>query len=262
MYLVKELWIYPVKSLGGFSVEKSYARYAGFEFDRRWMLVDESNQFITQRSHPKLCLFSTLIKNEGLHIFYDKEEIIIPLNDQSNNVIETKVWDDVAYVYEQDRHASQMISEILKFNIKLVKIRDEKSRIHYSETVSKTFQVSLADGYPDLLLSEQSLQYLNEHTRDNFSIKRFRPNIVITADHPHQEDDWKKIETENASFENVKPCSRCVMINIDPDSGSVRKEPLNLLSKYRKSGNHVYFGTNLACTKEGWVSKGESLKSE
>ena len=45
-YEVKELYIYPIKSLAGIRVESAKAEEMGFENDRRWMLIDKNNQFI------------------------------------------------------------------------------------------------------------------------------------------------------------------------------------------------------------------------
>ena len=42
-YVVKELFIYPIKSLAGIRVESAKAEEMGFENDRRWMLIDEEN---------------------------------------------------------------------------------------------------------------------------------------------------------------------------------------------------------------------------
>ena len=64
MNIVKELYIYPVKSLAGISVQSAQAEEMGFENDRRWMLIDEENQFITQREHPKLSQFYPKIKDD------------------------------------------------------------------------------------------------------------------------------------------------------------------------------------------------------
>lgn len=63
-YVVTDLYIYPIKSLAGIRIESAKAEEMGFENDRRWMLIDEQNQFITQRKHPNLSQFYPKI-NEG-----------------------------------------------------------------------------------------------------------------------------------------------------------------------------------------------------
>jgi len=46
---VSQLYIYPIKSLGGVSISSVNITDRGFEHDRRWMLIDTNNRFISQR---------------------------------------------------------------------------------------------------------------------------------------------------------------------------------------------------------------------
>jgi len=57
-------------------------RKQGFEYDRRWMLVDESNRFISQRTAPQMTQLLVSIENDGLHIKHKTNggSIIIPFN--------------------------------------------------------------------------------------------------------------------------------------------------------------------------------------
>jgi uncharacterized protein YcbX len=52
------LFIYPVKSLGGISVPEAEITSRGLQYDRRWLLVDARNRFLTQREHPQLALLN------------------------------------------------------------------------------------------------------------------------------------------------------------------------------------------------------------
>ena len=56
MRSVSQLFIYPIKSLGGISLDKAETTDRGFKFDRRWMLINEHNEFMTQREFPQMCL--------------------------------------------------------------------------------------------------------------------------------------------------------------------------------------------------------------
>ena len=91
--------------------------------------------------------------------------------------------------------------------------------------------------------------------------RRVRPNIVIDAvdsKNPHVEDTWdgylqacamKQIDETNdhstlerPSFYIHGPCSRCRMININPDTGVENNEYLQILNKYRGKRSATYFG--------------------
>ena len=36
-----QIWIYPIKSLGGISLSSAKVMEKGLQYDRRWMLVDD-----------------------------------------------------------------------------------------------------------------------------------------------------------------------------------------------------------------------------
>ena len=70
---VKELYIYPIKSLAGIRVENAKAEEMGFENDRRWMLIGEENQFITQRKYPNLSQFYRKIAAGKITILHENK---------------------------------------------------------------------------------------------------------------------------------------------------------------------------------------------
>ncbi len=66
---LSEIWIYPVKSLGGIRVKSARVFEKGLEYDRRWMLIDRDNDFMTQRIYPKMALFKLQIQSR----YYPRE---------------------------------------------------------------------------------------------------------------------------------------------------------------------------------------------
>lgn len=66
MLIVSELYIYPIKSLGGTAVASALVTDRGFQYDRRWMLVDEHNNFLTQRKHAQMALLQVSLTGDGL----------------------------------------------------------------------------------------------------------------------------------------------------------------------------------------------------
>jgi uncharacterized protein YcbX len=119
--------------------------------------------------------------------------------------------------------------------------------------------VSLADGYPYLVLGENSLKNLNERLDSSVSIDRFRPNLVFEGGEPFEEDNWSKFRIGSASFEMIKPCARCIMTTIDPETGKKGKEPLSTLQSFRMEGNNVNFGANAIASREGIISIGDEI---
>ena len=62
---VTQLLIYPVKSLSGISVNEAQLTSRGFQFDRRWMIVDMDGLFISQRTHPGMASIKVAIENNS-----------------------------------------------------------------------------------------------------------------------------------------------------------------------------------------------------
>jgi len=54
-------------------------------------------------------------------------------------------------------------------------------------------EVSFADGFPILLITEASLNDLNTRLEHPVSMRRFRPNLVVDGDTPYAEDNWQRI---------------------------------------------------------------------
>ncbi len=68
MIKVSALYIYPVKSLAGISVQEAVVTERGLENDRRWMLVNSDNRFMTLRKYPRMALLQPVVSAEGLEI--------------------------------------------------------------------------------------------------------------------------------------------------------------------------------------------------
>ena len=257
-YVVKELYIYPIKSLAGISIQTAKAEEMGFENDRRWMLIDEENQFITQREHPKLSQFYPQIKDDKIAISHYDATHEFFINENLDEPIFSKVWDDESKVVEVNKATSKWFSKRIGFSCKLVKILNKGDRKHISSKLNQTLNVSLADGYPYLLIGSESLDHLNEKLKEKITIQRFRPNIVINSIVAHEEDSFDTFQIGKVKFQNIKPSGRCIMVNTNPKTAIVSKEPLKTLSTYRNVDNLVYFGTNILCLNEGTIAVGDT----
>jgi len=259
IYSVKEIYIYPIKSLAGISCQEALAEEMGFENDRRWMLIDADNQMITQREHRIMSQFYPQISGEKISITFQDQKHEFSIDEHLDHSIEVNVWDDKSEVIEVNTSTSKWFSEHLGFECKLVKIIKNGDRKHESSKLKETFNVSLADGYPYLMIGSQSLDFLNEKLTDKITVLRFRPNLVISTETPHEEDDFTTFKIGEVNFKNIKTCERCIMVNNDPDNGKLKKEPLKTLSKYRVVNNSVLFGTNVVSLNSGIISVGDEI---
>lgn len=258
---ISEIWIYPIKSLGGISLKSANVFKKGLEYDRRWMLVDKQNRFITQREHPQLALFQLNINDEQIVIQHqtNQESARFAINTHSNNIETVTIWDDQVQASEVDVNVSNWFSDQLKMKCRLLYFPESNSRPVDPAYAVHNDQVSLADGYPFLIIGQASLDDLNKRLHNPVTIQRFRPNFVFTGGEPYEEDHWKKFLVGDMRFTGVKNCSRCVLTTVDPATGIKGKEPLKTLSTYRKRNNKIYFGLNLVCGSYGILQVGDKI---
>jgi uncharacterized protein YcbX len=258
MYL-SEINIYPIKSLAGISLKESEIERRGLKFDRRWMLVDEKNKFLTQREFPKMATVKTEILPDGLQVSSGKETLVIPFEPLKGDTKSVQIWSSrcLAKVYENA--INEWFSDILGANCRLAVMPEETHRkVNYFYRVAEGDHVSFADGYPFLLIGENSLKDLNSRLDEDLPMNRFRPNFVVAEADAFAEDGWKKIRIGASVFHIVKPCARCVMTTIDQKSGEKDgKEPLKTLAGYRipkrSVKKKILFGQNLIGETAGEV---------
>jgi uncharacterized protein YcbX len=259
MKRVSALYIYPVKSLGGIALNSAHVLPKGLQYDRRWMLVDENNQFLTQRVHAGMALFKTAMLEDGILVRYREEgEIIIPFQ-SSGDLLQAIVWNDEVQVQEVSTEHNKWFSAWLGMQCKLVQFPESHVRKVDPDYAINNDQTSLSDGYPVLVIGQASLDDLNGRLEQAVSINRFRPNIVVEGSVPFEEDNWKMFSIGQAKFAGVKPCARCVMTTVDQETAAKGEEPLRTLSTYRKTGNKVMFGQNLLVVQPGRISVGDEI---
>src|SRR6478735_10332357 len=110
MKIVTNLYIYPVKSLGGIEVNFANVTSRGLEYDRRWMLIDGQDKFLTQRNFPKMALLRTAIDKASLRIFEFENEgdfIELDLNPPGGQEIKVQIWDDMCIARHIDSLADR-----------------------------------------------------------------------------------------------------------------------------------------------------------
>ena len=257
---LSEIWIYPIKSLGGIRLKSAKVFEKGLEHDRRWMLIDEDNEFMTQRLYPRMALFKLSKNNDQFSITYKSDSITLSFKHSViDSPIGAKIWNDTIQVYEVSDEYSRWFSDRLQMNCRLVSFPETNAR-----PVDENYQinhehVSLADAYPFLIIGEQSLADLNSRMKEPLPMNRFRPNFVFSGGQPYEEDTWKTFSIGNNKFAGVKQCARCVLTTVNQDTADKGIEPLLTLSQYRKKENKVLFGQNLIALDHNEIHEGDEI---
>jgi uncharacterized protein len=259
---LSEIWVYPVKSLGGIRLKEAKTEDKGLQYDRRWLIVDENNVFITQRVFHQMALIDVALEAEGLKIFQRNDpanSITIPYEPVSGNAVAVTIWDDVAEAVTVSDEADAWLSTQLEQSVRLVMMPESTQRKADPKYARNGEIVSFADGYPFLIISQASLDELNSRLDTPISMIRFRPNFVVSGTVPFEEDEWKRVRIGDLDFEIVKPCARCVLTTVDPATGQKGAEPLKTLASYRRVNNKVLFGQNMVASNFGLIREGDAL---
>ncbi|MBB4077788.1 hypothetical protein GGR28_000389 [Lewinella aquimaris] len=244
---VAAIYRYPVKSLGGESLNQADLAERGLVDDRRWMIVDASGQFISQRTHPHLARFGARVSGDrGLHIYRIADNrLLVDLPDARPKGPQTKrvtVWDDSLDAPVID--SPELANELGIPGIRLAYMHDGVERTIDPRYAKSGERVSFADGYPYLFTTTASLNMLSQRYGRELDVRRFRPSVVIESATAYAEDEWTGLCIGSHSFYLPKPCARCVMITNDPDTGEREPAVLTTLATHRKRGNKVIFGMN------------------
>ena len=262
---VTEINIYPVKSLGGISIDSGESTSRGLKHDRRYMLVDENHEFLTQREHPQMATIRTALDGNDLVLSSPFEDsITVPLQPRALPTRTVKVWSSRVHAHTVSAEVDRWLSDYLGLDTRLVYMPETAERRVSPDYAKNGEVVSFADGYPVLIASEESLVDLNIRIvaagAKPVTMDRFRANIVVKGCKAFAEDTWLDFEIGSAGFHGAKPCTRCQMTTTDQITGEVLgPEPLRTLATFRDSAKGVRFGMNLLTTKLGTIRVGDSV---
>jgi uncharacterized protein YcbX len=295
---VSSVYRYPIKACAGNPLQVAEVGPRGIQGDREFMVIDAATGgFLTQREVPRLALVrvgrpdpltpSPSLSGDGegeparravppLHLRKELERgdggeaglslaapgmpaLSFPIrsDDARREVV---VWADTCLAVDQGDEVAGWLSSFLGHACRLVRMADEfVRRVDPRYATSLNDQVGFADGYPLLLLSEESLADLNGRLDRPLPMNRFRPSIVIRGAEPFVEDRLRTFRIGQILFHVVKPCARCVVTTTDQQTAVVGKEPLPTLARFRQVGHKVIFGQNLTHEGTGIIGVGDEI---
>jgi len=263
---ISNIYIYPIKSTMGISLPHANIDELGLAFDRRFVISDSAGQFITARTEPALCLVATTLTVQGITLSApNMPTITLRYKDFSNQYQNVTVWGDEIAGQLCSTEANLWFSEYLHQPCLLLYFGEASTREKELNT-NKARKLAFADGYPLLLISQASLDDLNQRLLANnqktVSMAQFRPNIVIDKCLPFAEDGWQYIRIGDIEFKVSKPCERCILTTVNPSNGikDTQQQPLSTLKLYRQTSNgEVLFGQNLIPLTRGRIKQGDKL---
>eukprot|EP01084_Bolivina_argentea_P110684 197593_1 len=306
---IKDIILYPIKGCKGISLSSSIIDQKGLQYDRLYCLMStKKKKIIAQSFKPKICWIQPSIPDEnGIKISAPKmkNSIYIPRSYDPKSKVNIKYWNYKQGItgYDQGDVASEWLTKyfithgydrndkvrLILFdpNFKRITHRNETSMSYLNNNRNKPSIVSFSNEFQFLVMSEESLNGLNNRIRNNrkmngarynqeldkIKMDRFRPNIVISSNgyySPNFEDDIKLLGINGIKLYHTKNCPRCGMPSINQQTASRYHEPKNTLLTYRtgeklgylkqKNWKHkLFFGSYFIHDKCGQIKRGSVL---
>lgn len=273
------LFLYPVKSLGGISVSSAELDALGLVGDRRFLVIDETGRFLTQRTLPRMALIATALDATHLTLSVSPRLLaslapaisirVARASDPTAPLRTVSVWKSENLLAEDCGDAvAAFLSDFLSIRCRLVRLGAAFHRPVLKPTARPGDTVTFADAYPLLVIGESTLADLNDRLVAQgtaaLPMNRFRPNVVITGAPAFAEDTWPRFRIGSVTFRAGGPCARCILTTTDQATGARDgPEPLRTLATYRRAPaapTDVNFGQNLIHeTKSGTLTVGDAI---
>ena len=269
MIQVSGLSVHPIKGCRGTELEAMELDARGPALDRRFMIVQPSGEFVTQRQESRLALIRPAWSGDQLELCAPgMPDLSVALDEISPRAkrLQVQVWRFQGEAVGVSEEADAWLSEMLGTPLRLVRCAPEMDRVANPEWAEGRAPIAFSDGYPVLLLSEASLEALNDAMRgqhpeiEPFAMSRFRPNLVVRGCAAFAEDDWATLRMGEVVLDVVKPCDRCAVTTVDPETAQRGAEPLRTLARIRRSPKGVLFGQNCVARGAGMLEIGSEVE--
>lgn len=269
---VKSIFIYPIKSCRGISVSQSPLSPTGFVWDRHWVVVNSKGRGCTQRVEPKLALVQVQLPLEAFSLGWEPKkssylvvqapgmpELKVSLTKPSLCSDGVSVWEWSGSALDEGDEAAKWFSDFLGKPSRLVRFNEDSEVRHVDPLYAPGSIVKFTDAFPVHLISQASLDAVNEQLKEPVNINRFRPNIFVDGCVPFAEDLWKQIKINDSTFQGVMLCPRCKVPSVNQEDATQGSEPTATMMKFRsakvlevdttttKYKGRVYLGQMLVC---------------
>lgn len=258
---ISELYTYPVKALKGIALCTSRLNRTGPGYDRQWMVSKADGTFMTQREYPQMALVETKMYNGQLFLScFGMQDLAVPAIADDAPRLKTNIWGDQVHALAGNAEADAWLSEAIGEPCHLVGFPGGEKRYCDPQISHDDDHTFFADRFPLLIISEASLQDLNNRLECPVGMDRFRPNIVIRGCGAFAEDRWKIIAINGITIRCVARCARCSVPTVDPQRGVLAgPEPIATLSGYREINGSIMFGVHAIADMAGTVSVGHAV---
>ncbi|KAK7493476.1 hypothetical protein BaRGS_00015376 [Batillaria attramentaria] len=277
---VSALYCYPIKSFRGMQVQEGECTALGLRCfgvtDRHWTVATANGVYLTQRQEPTMALITVEVKGDIIVLNAPgMEPITLPVNPTITQDRLSKVTvktDTVTSLDCGDEVAAWLCRYFkrdglrLHFSAPSLEKRDcSKNQKNWNHPAKSGVDfTALSDYCGYMVLSNPSLDALNQRLSDPVPISNFRANIIVDGCAPFEEDNWVSLRIGKAELRALDSCTRCVLVTVDQEKGVKDKneEPLSTLKKFRLKepyGPKPAFGVNFTLDNPGLIRVGDPI---
>ncbi|XP_071797012.1 mitochondrial amidoxime reducing component 2-like [Asterias amurensis] len=283
------IFIHPIKSCRGHEVRRAECTAENLSssglIDRHFAILDAENKVVSMRTEPSLALVQPRLSEDGERFILEApgmdplEVTLADITSPENPVFDFRIWRlDSAGLYCGQEMGDWISNFLQKPGCKLVYFRQTTTKDRILAQDSKWGQkfksnekvCGFSDFGPLMMLTEASMDDLNSRLEKQTTMRRFRPNFVVSGNAAFDEDQWKYVKIgDEVILRRSHGCGRCRMVTVDPETGVMSEdtEPLKTLKEYRMADKsdpdskilHTapVFGSNLVCEVAGTLCVGD-----
>lgn len=263
--------VHPVKSCRGHERVAAETDAWGLCDDRRFLVVTPDGRFLTQRELPRMALVETELTGGTLTLASPRHGFVSVPREIGTDPARRRVtvWSSAVEADDCGEPAAEWLTRFLGTPARLVRMGAAYNRPVKPPRARPGDVVSFADGYPFLVIAEESLDDLNDRIvaagGEAVPPDRFRANLWVRGGGPFAEDALGRFRLGSLVLRNAGPCARCVVTTTDQTTAVRGSEPLRTLASYRRDRakpGDVHFGVNLIHeTKTGTLRVGDRIES-
>lgn len=250
---VTQLNLYPIKSTKAYPVSQAVVQPQGLNFDREFMITEPDGKFITARKEAELYRLSAFPISGGLYLQHDNGETCMVRYADFQQSQTSEVWGTHFPSLVASEAVNQWLSGFFEREVQLRWLGEQSQR-----TLNDTSQhpLSFADSNPILLVSEKSLEQVQQWAPVPVSLAQFRGNIVIDGEIPFEEEKWQRIQIGDVIFRFSQCCTRCILITRNPQTLELdsKSEPFRTLkNQHTNEQGKPIFGIHLIPENSGVI---------
>ncbi|KAK6747219.1 hypothetical protein RB195_000438 [Necator americanus] len=258
---------------------------SGEHFDRYFVVVDgKSGRFYTARQKPVMVTIEckindgilTVRRKDGTKVTVDIEKV------RKDNIVRTALLHSNLRTDGLDcgEEVSKFFSEILdETDVRLLMYSKgmftERTCITHPDwwnnnVPKRKDDCAYADLAPYMITTQGSLEDLNSKLEYEVSSLNFRPVIVVDHCTAWDEDKWIDVQIGDVKLQCFKPCTRCVLTTVNPETGTKDggMQPLKKLREFRLAPegpmrkqfkDSPIFGVNAGVDRPGHIHVGQTV---